>query len=114
MKLELILTSVILLAGILALSLLYGNSVHASSNAGLSSTEAGDSSSFNSTTTNSNSNCVTFDSEVRVISITYSATDLTHVNDQLKDPDVLTRDNSLDKGWILNANSRKRNTLHQF
>jgi hypothetical protein len=46
---------------------------------------------------------VSIDSEIRVITITCSATDLTYVNDQLKDPDVLTRDNSLDKGWILNA-----------
>jgi parallel beta-helix repeat protein len=49
------------------------------------------------------SSCVTFDSVVRVITITCSATDLTGVYDQLQNPDVLTRDNSSDKGWILNA-----------
>ena len=100
---------IIILAAVFALSLLCGTSVHASSSTDdLSSTEATDSSSpssssssFPSTTTDSN--CVTFDSEARVITITCSATDLTHVNDQLKDPDVLTRDNSFDKGWILNA-----------
>jgi mannuronan 5-epimerase len=49
------------------------------------------------------STCVTFDSEERVITITCSTTNLTHVYDQLQDPNVLTRDNSSDKGWILNA-----------
>ena len=97
---------IIILAAVFALSLLCGTSVHASSSTDdLSSTEATDSSpsssSFPSTT--NNTNCVTFDTEARVITITCSATDLTHVNDQLKDPDVLTRDNSSDKGWILNA-----------
>jgi len=103
MKPELMSAIIPILAGIFALSLLYGNSVHASSTADLSSTEAVGSSQFPSTTANSNFKCVTFDSEERVITITCSATDLTHVNDQLKNPDVLTRDNSSDKGWILNA-----------
>jgi parallel beta-helix repeat protein len=44
-----------------------------------------------------------FDSEERMITITCSVTDLTHVYDQLQDPNILTRDNSSDKGWILNA-----------
>jgi hypothetical protein len=98
---------IIILAAVFALSLLCGTSVHASSSTDdLSSTEVTDPSlsslsSFPSTTTDSN--CVTFDSDARVITITCSATDLTHINDQLKDPDVLTRDNSIDKGWILNA-----------
>jgi poly(beta-D-mannuronate) C5 epimerase len=96
---------VIILAAFFALSLLCGTSVYASSSTDdLSSIEATDSSSsssFPSTTTDSN--CVTFSSEARLITITCSATDLTHINDLLKDPDVLTRDNSFDKGWILNA-----------
>ena len=96
----------IILAAVFALSLLCGTSVHASSPTDdLSSTEATDSSSSSSSfpSATTDSNCVTFDSEARVITITCSATDLTHINDQLKDPDVLTRDNSFDKGWILNT-----------
>jgi|GEM_PF-439843 poly(beta-D-mannuronate) C5 epimerase len=98
--------TIIILAAVSVLSLLCGSSAQASSSstADLSSTEATDSphsSSFPSTTTNSN--CVTFDSEARVITITCSATDLTGVYDQLQDPDTLSRDNSSDKGWILNA-----------
>ncbi|HZD36065.1 MAG TPA: right-handed parallel beta-helix repeat-containing protein [Nitrososphaeraceae archaeon] len=103
MKPELRRTTVPIFLGIFALSLLYSNSVHASSTADSSSAESVASSQFPSTSANSNFNCVTFDSEVRVITITCSSTDLTHVNDQLKNPDVLTRDNSFDKGWILNA-----------
>ena len=98
------------MAAVFALSLLFGTSVHASSSTDdLSSTKAtnssspSSSSSSSSSTTTTDSNCVTFDSEARVITITCSATDLIHVNDQLKDIDVLTRDNSFDKGWILNA-----------
>jgi poly(beta-D-mannuronate) C5 epimerase len=100
---ELIPVTIIILAVVSVLSLLCGTSIHASSStADLSSTEATDSpSSLYSTITDSN--CVTFDSEIRVITITCSATDLTHIYDQLQDPDVLTRDNSSDKGWILNA-----------
>ena len=100
---------IIILAAVFALSLLFGTSVHASSSTDdLSSTKATNSSSpssssSSSSTTTTDSNCVTFDSEARVITITCSATDLIHVNDQLKDIDVLTRDNSFDKGWILNA-----------
>ena len=97
---------IIILAAVFALSLLCGPSVHASSSTDdLSSTEATDSSSSSSSfpSTTTDCNCVTLDSEARVITITCSATDLTHINDQLKDPDVLTRDNSFDKGWILNA-----------
>ena len=114
---------IIILAAVFALSLLCGTSVHASSSTDdLSSTKATNSSSpssssSSSSTTTTDSNCVTFDSEARVITITCSATDLTHVNDQLKDTDVLTRDNSFDKGWILNAGitiAQNANTLHQF
>ena len=105
MKLGLMQLTIIILAWVSAFSLLCGSSAQASSTtADLSSTEATDSPStlsFPSTTTNSN--CVTFDSEARVITITCSVTDLTRVYDQLQDPNILTRDNSSDKGWILNA-----------
>jgi poly(beta-D-mannuronate) C5 epimerase len=49
------------------------------------------------------SNCVTFDSEERNITITCKTTNLTEIANQLKDPSVLVRDKTVDKGWILNA-----------
>ncbi len=49
------------------------------------------------------SNCITFDSEERIITITCKATNLTEIANQLKDPNVLSRDAQVDKGWILNA-----------
>jgi mannuronan 5-epimerase len=49
------------------------------------------------------SNCVTFDSEERIITITCKTSSLSQVDSQLKNPDVLRRDGIADKGWILNA-----------
>jgi mannuronan 5-epimerase len=49
------------------------------------------------------SNCVTFDSEERIISITCKTSNLSQIDSQLKNPDVLRRDGVADKGWILNA-----------
>jgi poly(beta-D-mannuronate) C5 epimerase len=48
-------------------------------------------------------NCVTFNSEERIITITCKATNLTEIANQLKDPSVLAKDKMVDKGWILNA-----------
>ena len=49
------------------------------------------------------SNCVTFDSEERIITITCKTSNLSQIDSQLKNPDVLRRDGVADKGWILNA-----------
>jgi mannuronan 5-epimerase len=49
------------------------------------------------------SNCVTFDSEERNITITCKTSNLSQIDSQLKNPDVLRRDGVADKGWILNA-----------
>ena len=49
------------------------------------------------------SNCVTFDSEERIITITCKTSNLSQIDSQLKNPDVLRRDGIADKGWILNA-----------
>jgi mannuronan 5-epimerase len=49
------------------------------------------------------SSCVTFDSEERIITITCRTANLTEIANQLKNPDVLARDRTVDKGWILNA-----------
>jgi hypothetical protein len=49
------------------------------------------------------SNCVTFDFEERIITITCKTSNLSQIDSQLKNPDVLRRDGVADKGWILNA-----------
>ena len=49
------------------------------------------------------SNCITFDSEERIITITCKTSNLSQIDSQLKNPDVLRRDGVADKGWILNA-----------
>ena len=49
------------------------------------------------------SNCITFDSEERIITITCKTSNLSQIDSQLKNPDVLRRDGIADKGWILNA-----------
>ncbi|MGC1134082.1 MAG: right-handed parallel beta-helix repeat-containing protein [Nitrososphaeraceae archaeon] len=53
--------------------------------------------------TSSPPNCITFDSEERIITITCRTSNLTEIDNQLKDPDVLHRDKVVDKGWIMNA-----------
>ena len=49
------------------------------------------------------SSCVAFDSEERIITITCKTSNLSQVDSQLKNPDVLRRDGVADKGWMLNA-----------
>jgi mannuronan 5-epimerase len=44
------------------------------------------------------SNCVTFDSEERIITITCKTTNLTEIANQLKDPGIIARDATVDKG----------------
>ena len=97
-----ILGIVILITTIFSLSpTMLGSSVRAST-ADLPSSETVDSSS-SSFSSETPSDCVTFDSEERIIYITCSATNLSHVDDQLNDPDILRRDDVFDKGWVLNA-----------
>ena len=74
------------------------SSVNAST-ADLSSSEANDSSSSPNVT----SACVTFNSEERMMAISCKTTDLTQIDNQLKDSDVIHKDAYIDKGWILNA-----------
>lgn len=57
----------------------------------------------NSSLTGPLSNCVTFDSEERIITISCRVTNLTEIASQLNDPDMLGRDVALNKGWVLNA-----------
>jgi mannuronan 5-epimerase len=91
---------IIIVIAVFALSItIFNTSVRASSTTDLPSSETSDSS-YSSRIA---SNCVTFDSEERIITITCAATNLTYVDDQLKDPDILRRDNDFDRGWILNA-----------
>lgn len=51
----------------------------------------------------SSSNCITFDSEEKIITIMCGTSDLTEIDNQLRNPVVLHRDENVDKGWILNA-----------
>lgn len=51
----------------------------------------------------SSSNCIAFDSEEKMITITCRTSNLTAIDNQLKSPVVLHRDEDVDKGWILNA-----------
>jgi mannuronan 5-epimerase len=49
------------------------------------------------------SNCVVFDSEERIITINCKSANLSDINNQLKDSDIIHEDETIDKGWILNA-----------
>jgi mannuronan 5-epimerase len=51
----------------------------------------------------SSSNCITFDSEEKIITIMCGTSDLTEIDNQLRNPVVLHRDENVDNGWILNA-----------
>ena len=65
----------------------------------LSSSEANDS----SYSPNVTSACVTFNSEERMIIISCKTTNLTQIDNQLKDSDVIHKDAYIEKGWVLNA-----------
>jgi mannuronan 5-epimerase len=49
------------------------------------------------------SNCVTFDFEDRIITITCKNSNLTQIDNQLNNSDIIRRDEGSDKGWVLNA-----------
>ncbi len=84
---------------IIALSITLNQSASAST-ADLSSySETGDSLSSPNTT----SKCVNFNSEERMITINCKTTNLTQLDNQLKNPDVLYKDANIDKGWVLDA-----------
>jgi mannuronan 5-epimerase len=46
---------------------------------------------------------VNFNSEERMIIINCKTTNLTQIDNQLKNPDILYKDTNIDKGWVLNA-----------
>src|SRR5688572_8513028 len=93
-------SGVVILTSTIILSL-FSTSIYASVSASLSSGTGGSSSS--SSSSEDASNCVTFDSEGRTIIITCKTTNLTQIDDRLRNPDVIRRDEVFDKGWILNA-----------
>lgn len=101
-KMNLIL--VIVAIAISALFITLGPSVQASTSE-LSSSETSDSSSSSSSSPSSNnaSECVVFNPEERMITVTCKTTDLTQIDSVLRNPDVLHRDANIEKGWILNA-----------
>src|SRR5688572_15293346 len=88
---------VVILVTLFTLPLCSSLLVHASmSNS--SSSETTDSS-----TSDIVSSCVTFDSEERTITITCKNSNLTHIDNQLNNSDIIRRDDGSDEGWILDA-----------
>src|SRR5919106_1637740 len=86
---------------IIALAFTFSQSINAST-ADLSSlSDTSDLSSLSSLDTASE--CVTFDSEDRMITINCETANLTQIDSQIKNPDVIRKDANVDKGWILNA-----------
>jgi poly(beta-D-mannuronate) C5 epimerase len=51
----------------------------------------------------SSTNCITFDSEERIITVTCDNANLSDVNNQVNNAEIIHRDETVDKGWILNA-----------
>lgn len=60
-------------------------------------------SSSSSPSSNDPSECVMFNSEERMITVTCTTTNLSRIADQLEDPDVLQEEAGVEKNWILNA-----------
>ena len=52
--------------------------------------------------TESTSSCVTYDSSEKIITITCKSANLTDIDNQLKDPDILHKETT-DGTWLLNA-----------
>jgi mannuronan 5-epimerase len=46
---------------------------------------------------------VNFDSEERMITINCETANLTQIDNQTKNPDVIRKDTNVNKGWVLNA-----------
>ncbi|MGA9933848.1 MAG: right-handed parallel beta-helix repeat-containing protein [Nitrososphaeraceae archaeon] len=92
---------VLLAMSIFALAFTFSQSVHASTADLSSSSDTKDLSSLSSL--DATSECVTFDSEERMITINCRTANLTQINSQIKNPDVIRKDANVDKGWLLNA-----------
>ncbi len=90
---------VILAAAAFALSITFSQSVSATITDLSSSSDTSESSS----SPNATPECVTFNSEERMIIINCKTTNLTQIDNQLKNPDILYKDANIDKGWVLNA-----------
>lgn len=84
---------------IIALSITFNQSASASTADLSSNSETSGSLSSPNTT----SKCVNFNSEERMIIINCKTTNLTQIDNQLKNPDILYKDANIDKGWVLNA-----------
>lgn len=97
MNLTVVILALIMYAFLIALC----SSTYAST-ADYPSSETTDSSS-SSLSSNDPSECVTFNSEERMIKVTCTATNLSRIADQLKDRDVLQEEAGVEKSWILNA-----------
>jgi len=94
--------AIVLLATLIfALAFTFSQSVNASTADLSSSSDTGDLSSLSSS--DATSECVTFDSEERMITINCRTINLTQIDSQIKNPDVIRKDTNVDKGWVLNA-----------
>jgi parallel beta-helix repeat protein len=92
---------VLLATSIFALAFTFSQSVNASTADLSSSSDTSDLSSLSSS--DATSECVTFDSEERMITINCRTINLTQIDSQIKNPDVIRKDTNVDKGWVLNA-----------
>ena len=92
---------VLLAMSIFALAFTFSQSVHASTADLSSSSDTRDLSSLSSS--DATSECVTFDSEERMITINCRTINLTQIDSQIKNPDVKRKDTNVNKGWVLNA-----------
>ncbi|MGC1134200.1 MAG: right-handed parallel beta-helix repeat-containing protein [Nitrososphaeraceae archaeon] len=92
---------VLLATSIFALAFTFSQSVNALTADLSSSSDTGDLSSLSSS--DATSECVTFDSEERMITINCRTINLTQIDSQIKNPDVIRKDTNVDKGWVLNA-----------
>lgn len=93
---------VLLATSIFALAFTFSQSVHASTAALSSSSDTSDLLSLSSS--DATSECVTFDSEERMITINCRTINLTQIDSQIKNPDVIRKDTNVDKdGYLMQA-----------
>ena len=92
---------VLLAMSIFPLALTFSQSVNALTADLPSSSDTRDLASLSSS--DATSECVTFDSEERMITINCRTINLTQIDSQIKNPDVIRKDTNVDKGWVLNA-----------
>jgi mannuronan 5-epimerase len=91
----------LLATSIFALAFTFSQSVNASTADLSSSSDTSDLSSLSSS--DATFECVTFDSEERMITINCRTVNLIQIDSQIKNPDVIRKDTNVDKGWVLNA-----------